>query len=317
MRGRRVFAAVGAAAALAAAGAPALAGVPVPVPRPAIAAIAAPAVLPSGPVGAATPGRLAKEVFGAVPAPVPPPARAIGSYAKGCLAGGEALPADGPTWQVMRPSRNRAFGHPALVAFVEDLAAAAPGLGLRGILVGDLGQPAGGPMTSGHASHQIGLDADVWLTEMPERRLSPEERDTLPFTSMLTADGTAIDAAAFTPAIAGLIATAARDPRVARIFVHPLIKRALCAGAGEDRGWLRVVRPWYGHFEHMHVRLACPEGSPACVPQAPPPPGDGCGAPLDYWFTPAPYAPKPGATPPAPLTMARMPPGCRALVGLP
>jgi len=25
------------------------------------------------------------------------------------------LPADGPNWQIMRPSRNRAWGHPVLI----------------------------------------------------------------------------------------------------------------------------------------------------------------------------------------------------------
>src|SRR5690606_32521997 len=135
------------------------------------------------------------------------------------------------------------WGHPALVDFLTGLAEAAPKVGLRGILIGDLSQPLGGPMFDGHASHQIGLDADVWFTEMPAARLSPEERDVLAFTSTLTADGAALDRAVFTPAFAALVEAAARDGRVARIFVHPLIKRALCATAGRDRAWLRTVRP--------------------------------------------------------------------------
>ncbi|MGB1035134.1 MAG: penicillin-insensitive murein endopeptidase, partial [Primorskyibacter sp.] len=44
-----------------------------------------------------------------------------GGYAKGCLAGGVALPETGPTWQAMRLSRNRNWGHPAVVDFVQDL----------------------------------------------------------------------------------------------------------------------------------------------------------------------------------------------------
>ena len=39
--------------------------------------------------------------------------RSIGYYTHGCLAGGVALPINGPTWQVMRLSRNRNWGHPA------------------------------------------------------------------------------------------------------------------------------------------------------------------------------------------------------------
>src|SRR6478735_2216464 len=49
-------------------------------------------------------------------------ARSIGFYAKGCLAGGTALPIDGPAWQAMRLSRNRNWGHPELVKLVEKLA---------------------------------------------------------------------------------------------------------------------------------------------------------------------------------------------------
>ena len=37
----------------------------------------------------------------------------IGFHEHGCLSGAIALPADGPNGQVMRPSRNRAWGHPA------------------------------------------------------------------------------------------------------------------------------------------------------------------------------------------------------------
>jgi penicillin-insensitive murein endopeptidase len=290
---------------------PAAADAGLPLPAPELSAPPAP-LAPPPQIG---PDTLAADVFGAATGPSILPAAAIGSYSLGCLTGARALPADGPTFQVMRPSRNRAWAHPALIGFVQDLAAAAPGAGLRGILVGDLSQPLGGPMPYGHTSHQIGLDADIWFTEMPDRRLTPEERDALPFTSTLTPDG-ALDPAAFTPAFAALVETAARDPRVARIFVHPVLKRALCDRAGADRAWLRVVRPWYGHFEHFHVRLKCPPGSSACRGQASPPAGDGCGAPLDYWFTPAPYAPQPDAEPPAPLTLARMPPLCRRLFGL-
>ena len=116
----------------------------------------------------------AKELFGRATSGAPLAARAIGSYAKGCVAGATALPVDGETWQVMRLSRNRNWGHPRLIGFLERLAeAACPQInGWPGLLVGDTRQPRGGPMLTGHASHQIGLDADIWLTPMPDRRLS-------------------------------------------------------------------------------------------------------------------------------------------------
>jgi penicillin-insensitive murein endopeptidase len=130
---------------------------------------------------AALPADAAKRVFGRIAEPSAGPPRSIGSYAKGCIAGAVPLPADGPNWQVMRPARNRAWGHPVLIAAIEHLAESLPEVnGWPGLLIGDIGQPRGGPMVTGHASHEIGLDADIWLTPMPDRRLSIEERDNLP-----------------------------------------------------------------------------------------------------------------------------------------
>jgi penicillin-insensitive murein DD-endopeptidase len=128
----------------------------------------------------------AKELFGAVTAPAPLTSRAIGTYAKGCLSGGVALPISGPNWQVMRLSRNRNWGHPRLVRLLERLANDARRLdGWPGLLIGDMAQPRGGPMITGHESHQIGLDADIWLTPMPNCLLTRTEREDLMATSML------------------------------------------------------------------------------------------------------------------------------------
>src|SRR5262249_57426627 len=123
-------------------------------------------------------GPPAKELFGVGKSPAPMAARAIGFYAKGCLAGAKALPIDGPAWQAMRLSRNRNWGHPDLIAMLEKLAIEAREHdGWPGLLVGDISQPRGGPMLSGHASHQVGLDADIWFTPMPERRVTARGRD--------------------------------------------------------------------------------------------------------------------------------------------
>ena len=180
----------------------------------------------------------AKVLFGREVAPAAGPAQAIGAYERGCLSGAVALPADGPNWEVMRPSRHRAWGHPVLIALLERLAAKLPAeAGWPGLLVGDIAQPRGGPMLTGHGSHQIGLDADLWLTPMPDRRLSPSERDELSATDVVTADGMGVDAA-WTPQHKRLLETVAREPVVARIFVNPAIKRALCREAGSERTWL-------------------------------------------------------------------------------
>lgn len=264
--------------------------------------------------GADADQRVAADAFSAVNGPSILPPRSIGGYSRGCLTGGRELPERGASWQTMRPSRNRAWGHPDAIAFVEDLAAKAPQLGLSGILVGDISQPRGGPMPYGHSSHQLGLDVDIWLTEMPLEPLTREEREMLPFTSVLGVDGLA-DPALLTPAFQGLIAAAARDGRVARIFVHPGIKALLCKTAGPERAWLRRVRPWYGHDKHFHVRLNCPASSPDCRAQNPPPAGDGCGDALAYWFTPAPYRPKATSSKPrGPLRVADLPAVCGKIV---
>ncbi len=256
--------------------------------------------------------RPAKELFGAAAKPADLAARSIGSYSRGCLAGAKALPVNGANWQVMRLSRNRNWGSPVLIDYLEKLAAKAPSAGWTGLLVGDLAQPRGGPMLTGHASHQIGLDADIWLTAMPERTLSTGERETMSAVSMLDRSGKRVDPAVFTPRHAAILKTAARMPGVARIFVNPAIKLALCEGEGGDRSWLRVVRPWWGHDAHFHVRLDCPRGEGACKAQDPPPPGDGCGEDLMSWFKPPPEPAKPSkpAKPRPPLTLADLPAAC-------
>ena len=268
----------------------------------------------------------AKILFGRVRTPAPIAARAIGFYAKGCLAGAVELPRDGPAWQVMRVSRNRNWGHPRLIALLERLATEARAQdGWNGLLVGDLSQPRGGPMTSGHASHQVGLDADIWLTPMPDRKLTDQERETISATSVIKSRFE-VNPKIWTEADARLIRRAASYPEVERIFVHPPIKKALCDWAGGKGVWLAKVRPYYGHYHHFHIRMACPKDSPTCKPQGParPKDGTGCGADLAYWLSDKPWKPpekpkpplKPAPKPkPKPqITMAQLPAECRAVL---
>jgi len=260
------------------------------------------------------PATPAKELFGRKTDPAPLAARAIGSYARGCVAGATALPIDGETWQVMRLSRNRNWGHPRLIALLERISKRVPQInGWPGLLVGDLAQPRGGPMLTGHASHQIGLDADIWLTPMPDRRLSRAEREQMSAVDMVRPDRLDIDPATWTRGHLPLIRAVSKEPEVARIFVNAAIKKALCREAGSDRAWLSKVRPMFGHNYHFHIRIACPRGEEGCVDQHPPPPGDGCGPELDAWFTPAMLYPKPGKPRP-PMTMAQLPPECRRVL---
>src|SRR5205814_7249970 len=189
----------------------------------------------------------AKELFARryLPAAADKP-RVVGFYAHGCIAGAEGLPINGDTWQVMRLSRNHYWGHPDLVALVRRLAAKAKkDAGWPGILVGDMSQPRGGPMFTGHASHQVGLDADIWLTPMPGRKLSRNEREEMSAVMMVRGDRLDIDPKVFTPGHLMVIRAAAQEPTVQRIFVNAAIKKALCREAKGDRSWLSKVRPMY------------------------------------------------------------------------
>ena len=262
------------------------------------------------------PGTPAKELFGRKAGPARLQSRTIGFYSKGCLAGGVALPINGRTWQVMRLSRNRNWGHPNLVRFLERLAEQAPRSGWRGLLVGDLSQPRGGPMLTGHSSHQVGLDADIWLTPMPNRELTRAEREEMSATMVVAEDRLDVDPKVWTPAHVEVIKTAAKDPGVARIFVNAAIKKALCREAGGDRTWLHKVQAWWGHDYHFHVRLRCPSDDAECTPQ-PSPETEGCGKELDRWFTEAMLRPRPSPTPPKPkpsLKMTDLPDACRQVL---
>jgi penicillin-insensitive murein endopeptidase len=265
---------------------------------------------------------IARKIFGRQLHPAPGPARAIGSYARGCLAGGEALPVTGKTWQHMRLSRNRNWGHPKLIKLVERLANESHEKdGWSGLLVGDLTQPMGGPMLSGHASHQIGLDVDIWLNPMPDRVLTKRERENISAVSMLDKARVAVDPAKWTEGHFKLLKRAASYKQVTRVFVHPAIKKALCDTAEKDRGWLEKVRPYWGHHYHFHIRMRCPSNSKNCENQPAPPSGDGCGKELTQWLARVkpPTHPVPKKKKSAPkhnTTLAKLPRECAKLVGV-
>jgi len=242
---------------------------------------------------------LAKEQFGAMkqgsdqrPAP-------FGSYAKGCVAGAVQLPETGPTWQAMRLSRNRNWGHPDTVSFIEDLSAfAARQPGWKGLYIGDISQPRGGPMLTGHRSHQIGLDIDIWMLPASRLTLSRADREKISSISMRRDKGAFVNDN-WSRAHHRILREAAKDPRVARIFVFPGAKVQMCKDEKGNRKWLRKIRPWWGHHYHFHVRLACPKGMRGCVNQDPPPKGDGC-ADAQVWVNNIlnPPPPDPDAPPP-------------------
>ena len=284
----------------------------------ALAAALAGAMLSPGPATAAEP--LAKTLFGAQKLPAATAPESFGFYSKGCFAGGMAIAVDGPNWQAMRLSRNRRWGHPAMITLLERFSREAAKDGWNGLLVGDISQPRGGPMLTGHASHQIGLDADIWFTPMPDRRLSEQERETIGSRSMIK-DGTLlVDDKVWTPAHVAVLKRAASYGEVERILVHPGIKKKLCDTVKGDRTWLRKVRPFWGHDSHFHVRIGCQPGSVGCKGQQAVPASDGCDKSLAWWFTEEPW--RPNKNPDAPkardiMTLAALPAACRAVLKAP
>lgn len=262
------------------------------------------------------PSVAAKQLFGRATGPAAMEPESIGFYSKGCLAGGAQLPINGTSWQVMRLSRNRNWANPALIEFLEGFAERAKAAtGWPGILVGDISQPRGGPMITGHASHQIGLDADIWLTPMPSRALSRQEREEMSAVNMVADDRLSVNEH-WTQQHVSLIKTAALDESVERIFVNAAIKKALCETPG-DHSWLHKVRPYYGHDYHFHVRISCPDGSNNCKSQDPVPAGDGCDASLAHWFSDEVLHPPKPTHPPKPkppLTLAQLPQECRQVL---
>ena len=268
--------------------------------------------------------KLANKLFGAADDPSQQEPMPIGSYSRGCAAGLIEMPETGPNWQVMRLSRHRNFGHPVLLSYLQDLAGYANQAGWRGIYIGDMGQPRGGPMTSGHASHQIGLDVDVWTLRPQSLSLSAKQREKISSISIRTDNQLRVNEN-WDRSYATFLKLAASDPRVDRIFVAAAIKLELCKTATTaDKKWLQHIRPEAGHEDHFHIRLKCPKGARLCDVQKPTVSelsngGDGCDETLAWWVSDAYLHPKPSKKPgkaaprkkrPREFTMADLPSQC-------
>ena len=214
------------------------------------------------------------------------PAQAIGRYSAGCLSGGIRIPKNGRGYQVMRLQRNRVYGHPSLVKFIKKLGRQVASNELGVVMVGDLALPRGGPTLANHVSHQNGLDVDLWFYTPPEaakRRLSKREREKIWARSVLSSDKSEMNHEIWGEHNADILRLAAQAPEVQRILVNPRIKQELCE-TETDKSWLHKLRPWWGHADHYHVRLACPKGAPHCVRQAKTSKASGCGN-LQRWLS--------------------------------
>jgi len=246
--------------------------------------------------------------------PASGPLRIIGSQASGCIAGAVQLPREGTGFRAIHASNSSFWGAPSTIARIELLGDKARAAGLGDLYIEDISAPRGGPLRGGHVSHQLGLDADVGLDVRPKPAQSAAQREAVVLPSMVRLDGRGIDPHQWTPDVVALLRLAAGLPEVDRILINPAIKRQLCDEVQGDRSWLHLIRPWYGHAAHMHIRFRCPNDQHECVQAAPPPSGDGCDATLQWWFDQLDQPPKPAGPPPKPPPL---PPACKAVMAAP
>jgi len=231
--------------------------------------------------------------------PAPGPLRVILTpQGSGCIAGAVQLPERGDGYQTIRAGKTSFWGAPSTIQAVQILAVQARKADLPDLYIGEISLPRGGPFASAHVSHQAGLDVDIYLDLSPRLRLSQEQRENLEPPGVVRADRRGTDPARWRDDHATLLKLAAGLPNVDRVLVNFAIKKQLCTTVTGDRSWLRLIRPWYGHAAHMHIRFRCPPGQPECTQSSGPPPGDGCDASLQWWFDQLDNPDKPSGGPP-------------------
>jgi hypothetical protein len=184
------------------------------------------------------------------PAPLPPvatpaparPSRSVGLPWKGRLVHGRQLPPDGTgyaTWDpILKHVGNRGWRRWGTERLVDTVRAALADYAARHpeappVLVGDLSRPHGGDFGPrfggiGHASHQNGLDADVYYPRN-DGRLRRARRPSQ------------VDRAAAQELVDAFVAAGAEY-----VFVGP----SLSLSGPHD-----IVQPLVHHDDHLHVRL--------------------------------------------------------------
>lgn len=203
---------------------------------------------------------------------------AIGEYAMGCLQGAQTFTGKEKGLVLSQMKRGRYWGHPDLINLLTRVGIEFNNSNKK-IIIGDLSQSRGGPTITGHNSHQTGLDVDVWfkiLTKIDGPSFRVLETEEMKQFDELGDDQIK------------LIKFMAHDSTVERIFINPSFKKKLCIYSGSLKLTAEEqhkMRAWWGHDDHIHVRLKCPSDSPLCVSQKPVPAGDGCGDDLNWWFT--------------------------------
>lgn len=220
-----------------------------------------------------------KEKWGSFRAPTLGPSESIGSYNAGCLSGAKTLSLHTKGLIQMRPSREKYYGHSRLLVFLKDLGENFYNNQNKLLLIGDLSQPRGGPTINGHASHQTGLDVDIWFDFVSKRsELTYMDLEHLPAAKYASAN----ELKNWNKDHEQLLLLVVMDERVDRVFVTPPIKKFFCQTGLEEK-YLKKIRPWWGHKDHVHVRLSCSSKDVSCHSQDEIESTD-CGENLDWWF---------------------------------
>lgn len=185
-------------------------------------------------------------------------------------------------FKIISPSRQAFFGSAELVSFVDFLAQS-----MRlmipdsTLLIGNMSTSKGGRLGT-HLSHQNGMDVDIGYIHPPQVKVaqfidvvSPKDiGKNLLLKEQLY--------------LFNLAVHSNEESRVDRIFVHPTIKKALCAtarsmgalDAGNENVYavetLRRLIPDVNHANHFHLRVKCTKENPRCIQMAEPAKGHGC-----------------------------------------
>lgn len=219
--------------------------------------------------------------------PIPGSPTVFGSYANGCIVGAEQLIPSSAIWEFVNTSRNRHYGHTQLRSFLEKLGTFTVGKKFGKLIIGDTSLPAGGKTDYGHASHQLGIEADIRFEFFNGTRMDEAQRNSWAFHDIAefvkakrkvkgrtkTVTVSRLIPNTWNEGIYQALKFSASDALVDRMFVAPAIKHKMCQEAKLKEGsypeWLKKIRPWTGHTAHFHVRMKCPATSPDCEPQSP------------------------------------------------
>ncbi len=242
---------------------------------------------------------------------------AIGTHNNGCILYSAELNKNGEGYKLPRIERNHNYGHPEMIALLEDYSYRVKEMLGKDLLIADISKKNGGPIFMLHSSHQTGLDADIWFTLYDDKQnLSSQDMASIKPLNM--ADEKLKSVSSYWGSNQeDIIKLFAQSEKVDRIFVNYNIKNYYCSKF-RNQDWQKKIRPWWGHNEHFHIRLKCPQGSEECISKGQEIKDDGCGNDLAWWFSDEAKQPKSKKEAEAKLTeeqiLERLPNRCKEIL---